>query len=61
VFADRSNEGALISQILSNKFVEIARKNTNRFASNDVLTKSLIYNFKTGPTTLPYQMIYPFK
>ena len=33
VTADRSAEGAEIVQIMSNRFIEIARKNKNRFNS----------------------------
>jgi gamma-glutamyl hydrolase len=59
--ADRTEYGARISQIMSNKFVEIARKNQNRFADPADLTRRLIYNFKTTPCNFSYLRIYPFK
>jgi hypothetical protein len=35
VDADRSENAVEISQILSNRFVEIARRNTNKLTDND--------------------------
>jgi gamma-glutamyl hydrolase len=61
IAADRTDGGALISQILSNKFVEFARQNTNRFEDLNELQKMLIYNYKTTTTNLSYLRIYPFK
>jgi hypothetical protein len=40
--------------------MEIARKNTNRFASFDELNKLSIYNFHTQPTTMSFTEIYVF-
>jgi hypothetical protein len=50
-----------LAQILSNKFVEIARQNKQRFSSVDEFTKMSIYNFNTTTTNLSYLRIYPFK
>jgi gamma-glutamyl hydrolase len=61
VFADRSLEGIEVAQILVNRFMEIARKNTNKFASAEEFTKISIYNFRTEPTTMSYTEIYAFK
>jgi hypothetical protein len=47
--------------VLSNKFVEYARRNKNRFDSVEEFYKLSIYNFKTTPTNLSYLRIYPFK
>lgn len=54
VFADRSLEGVEVVQILSNRFIEVARKNKNSFASADEFTKASIYNFHTQPTTMSF-------
>lgn len=61
IAACRTDEGAEISQVLSNKFVEYARHNTNRFDSLEELTKLNICNFNTTTTNLSYLRIYPFK
>lgn len=59
--ASRTDEAAEIAQTLSNKFVEYARQNKNRF-DYDELVKLNIYNFKTNNVTnFSYLMIYPFK
>lgn len=60
VYADRSLEGAEVVQIISNRFVEIARYNKNRFASPEEFTKASIYNFKTQPTDMSFTEIYVF-
>lgn len=58
--ADRSDSGAEIVQILSNKFIEKARQNKNRFDSIEELNKVSIYNYKTQSTTQSYTQIYLF-
>jgi len=60
VNADRSDSGAEIVQILSNKFIEKARQNKNRFDSIEELNKVSIYNYKTQSTTQSYTQIYLF-
>lgn len=47
--ADRSLEAMEVTQILSNRFVEVARQNKNRFSSAEELTKASIYNFQANP------------
>lgn len=47
VYADRSLEGVEVVQTMSNRFVEIARGNNNRFASPQEFAKMSIYNYKT--------------
>lgn len=61
IAASRTNEGAEIAQVLSNKFVEYARHNTNSFESLEEFTKLNIYNFNTTTINLSYLPIYPFK
>jgi gamma-glutamyl-gamma-aminobutyrate hydrolase PuuD len=58
--ADRSESGAQIVQILSNKFVEEARKNKNAFANFEEFKALSIYNFKTQPTKMSFIQIYVF-
>lgn len=58
--ADRSQSGAEIVQILSNKFVDIARKNTNTFSNVDELVKLSIYNYKSVATDMSFVKIYVF-
>lgn len=60
VFADRSLEGVEIVQVISNRFVEIARQNKNSFASPLEFTKASIYNYQTHPTTMSFTEIYVF-
>lgn len=61
IAACRTDEGAEISQVLSNKFVEYARANKNRFDSVEELNKLNIHNFNTTTTNLSYLRIFPFK
>jgi hypothetical protein len=61
VKADRSDSGAEIVQVLSNKFVEKARQSPNRFASYDEFTSLVIYNYKVQSTTMSFIQIYLFK
>lgn len=57
---DRSENAVEISQILSNRFVEIARKNTNKLSSNEELIKLSILNYHTRKTYLTYHAVYYF-
>jgi gamma-glutamyl hydrolase len=60
VSADRSDNGAEVVQILSNKFVEKARTSKNRFSSPEAFYKASIYNYKTQPTNKGFTAIYLF-
>jgi gamma-glutamyl hydrolase len=60
VYADRSDSGAEIVQILSNRFVEQARQSKNQFANEADFTKLSIYNFKTHSTNMSFLSIYLF-
>lgn len=55
VFAKRSKEAIEVVQIMSNKFVEKARQNTNNFIDTDEFMKASIYNYHTEfPTTMSF-------
>lgn len=60
VNAVRSASGTLIAQILSNKFIDVARNNKNRFSSDDEFSKAVIYNYQTHFTTMSFTQIYLF-
>lgn len=60
VNADRSDNGAEVVQILSNKFVEKARASKNRFSSPEDFYKTSIYNYKTQVTNKGFTAIYLF-
>jgi hypothetical protein len=45
VKVDRSQNAVEISQMLSNRFVEIARKNTNKLSGNEELIRLSILNY----------------
>lgn len=60
VAADRSDSGAEIVQILSNKFVEDARNSKNTFGNDEDFMKASIYNYRTQSTTMSFTSIYLF-
>lgn len=60
VYADRSDAGAEIVQIISNRFIEQARQSQNQFASNDDFSKLSIYNYNLHNTTMSFVRIYMF-
>lgn len=60
VYADRSESGAEIVQIISNRFVEVARKNKNSFSSDQEFFSQSIHNTKPSPTTMSFLRIYVF-
>jgi gamma-glutamyl hydrolase len=60
VYADRSDSGAEIVQILSNRFVEKARQSKNQFAKVEDFTKISIYNYNLHATTMSFLRIYKF-
>ena len=57
---DRSENAVEISQMLSNRFVEIARKNTNKLSGNEELIRLSILNYQTHKTYLTYHAVYYF-
>lgn len=61
VKADRSDNGAQVVQILSNKFVQQARASKNKFTSQEEFNRVSIYNYKTQKTTQSFTEIYLFK
>ena len=60
VYADRSDAGAEIVQILSNRFVEYARQSNNKFEKDEDFTKLSIYNYNQQKTTMSFVRIYTF-
>jgi gamma-glutamyl hydrolase len=60
VKAVRSDSGAEIVQILSNRFVDVARQNKNRFSSYEEFKKLAIYNYEAHATTMSFTLIYTF-
>ena len=58
VAADRSAEGTEIVQIMSNRFIDIARQNPNRFTSAEEFTDASIYNYKAEQNKRGYTQIY---
>ena len=60
VYADRSESGAEIVQIISNKFVEMARKSKNSFSSDQEFLSLSIHNYKISTTTMSFVRIYVF-
>ena len=61
VFADRSAEGSEVVQIMSNRYIDYARKNSNRFENAKEFTDKSIYNYKTQQSTkYSFTEIYVF-
>lgn len=60
VAADRSDNGAEIVQILSNKFIEAARYSKNSFSNDQDFMSASIYNYNTQPTKMSFTQIYLF-
>ena len=60
IFADRSLEAIEVVQIISNRFVEVARQNKNRFASAKEFTDKSIYNYHTSTNDDSFTEIYIF-
>jgi hypothetical protein len=60
VDADRSESGAEIVQILSNRFIEQARMSKNQFAKVEDFTKLSIYNHNLHNTAMSFLRIYKF-
>lgn len=60
VNADRSENGAQIVQILSNKFVEKARANKNSFSTPEEFYKTSIYSYKSQKSVQSFVEIYLF-
>jgi len=60
VRAVRSDTGAEIVQIISNRFIEYARKNKNSFSSYEEFKKHSIYNWDAHATTMSFIQIYTF-
>lgn len=60
VYADRSESGAEVVQILSNKFVEKARASKNKFNSPEEFYAASIYKYKTQLSTQSFSEIYLF-
>ena len=61
VDAKRYKEAIQVVQIISNKFVEKARQNTNKFIDTDEFMKFSIYNYQTTfPTSMSFTQIYVF-
>jgi hypothetical protein len=60
VKVDRSQNAVEISQMLSNRFVEIARKNTNKLSGNEELIRLSILNYQRYKSYLTYHEVYYF-
>lgn len=61
VFADRTQSGAEIVQIMGNKFIEKARASKNRFASSEEFTKASIYSYKSQLSKQSFVQVYLFQ